>query len=179
MASANIHVFLEYQFTSTVFIPSQQTQNTTFKFPHLSEKIVKQLKHSKRDREDYDISREAENAVEGTGCLKEESNIKAAFALYVTNPHEYEVLGHVTRSHPNNMASTQSFCKIDLTPDDIPGANLDPNGFIKYGNVSLKRWLECRDLKITSNRSDLIQRRVKTMSVQICQSSYPVVSIHH
>ena len=47
----------------------------------------------------------------------------------------------MTRLPTNKMASTQSFCKIDLTPDDVPGANLDPNGFEKDGNLSLKRWL--------------------------------------
>ncbi|CAC5369928.1 unnamed protein product [Mytilus coruscus] len=56
------------------------------------------------------------------------------------------------------MASTQGFMKIKLTDKDIPGAKIDLNDFESYGNVQLKRWLQCRGVKTSGNKPELIQR---------------------
>ncbi|CAC5403327.1 unnamed protein product [Mytilus coruscus] len=56
------------------------------------------------------------------------------------------------------MASTQDFMKIKLTDKDIPGAKIDLNDFESCGNVQLKRWLQCRGVKTSGNKPELIQR---------------------
>ena len=65
-------------------------------------------------------------------------------------------------AHANNqqtiMASTRDFHKIVLTDDDVPGAKIDTNQLGSYGNVQLKRWLECRGIKSSGNRPELLQR---------------------
>ena len=68
----------------------------------------------------------------------------------MTTPH--------TNKSIKSMASTQVFKKINLTSEDVPGAKIDIDNIDKYSNVQLKRWLECRALKTTGNRPDLIQR---------------------
>jgi len=54
------------------------------------------------------------------------------------------------------MASTQEFKNIKLTVQDVPGANIDLNDLETCGNVQLKRWLECRGIKTSDNRSELL-----------------------
>ncbi|XP_071166179.1 uncharacterized protein [Mytilus edulis] len=56
------------------------------------------------------------------------------------------------------MASTRDFIKIDLTAEDIPGAKLDINKLEDYSNMQLKRWLECRGIKSSGNRTELLKR---------------------
>ncbi|KAK6186841.1 hypothetical protein SNE40_006109 [Patella caerulea] len=52
------------------------------------------------------------------------------------------------------MAST----RVVPTSDDVPGATIDFNKLNEYGNVQLKRWLECRGLKLCGNRPELLKR---------------------
>ncbi|CAC5378406.1 unnamed protein product [Mytilus coruscus] len=61
-------------------------------------------------------------------------------------------------SYKQSMASTQSYQKVTLTSDDVPGAKINFDDLDNYGNVQLKRWLECRGLKTGGNKSDLVQR---------------------
>jgi hypothetical protein len=56
------------------------------------------------------------------------------------------------------MASSQAYQNIKLTPDDVPGAKINTDALENYGNVSLKRWLDCRGLKTSRNRYDLLRR---------------------
>ena len=56
------------------------------------------------------------------------------------------------------MASTQDFYDIILKPDDVPGGFINTDELENSGNVQLKRWLECRGLKQSGNRSDLLSR---------------------
>ena len=56
------------------------------------------------------------------------------------------------------MASTQDFYDIILKSEDVPGAYINPDELENSGNVQLKRWLECRGLKQSGNRCDLLSR---------------------
>jgi hypothetical protein len=56
------------------------------------------------------------------------------------------------------MASTQEFQKINLSSDDVPGAYINIDDFDSFSIVQLKRWVECRGLKATGNKPDLLQR---------------------
>ena len=56
------------------------------------------------------------------------------------------------------MASTRDFFQVNLTENDVPGAKLDPNNFDTCSNIQLKRWLECRGIKTSGNRSELLDR---------------------
>ena len=56
------------------------------------------------------------------------------------------------------MASTQEFQKINLSSDDVPGAYINIDDFESSSIVQLKRWVECRGLKATGNKPDLLQR---------------------
>ena len=58
------------------------------------------------------------------------------------------------------MASTRDFQKVYLADDDVPGAKIDTNQLESYSNVQLKRWLECRGVKSSGNRPELLQRWV-------------------
>ena len=49
------------------------------------------------------------------------------------------------------MASTQEFQKINLSPDDVPGAYINIDDFESCSILQLKGWLECRGLKTTNN----------------------------
>ena len=48
--------------------------------------------------------------------------------------------------------------KKTLSPDDVPGAYINIDNFESCSIVQLKRWLECRGLKTTGNKPDLLQR---------------------
>jgi hypothetical protein len=59
------------------------------------------------------------------------------------------------------MASTQEFQKINLSPDDVPGAYINIDDFESCSIVQLKRWLvgmQGLNLKTTGNKPDLLQR---------------------
>ena len=56
------------------------------------------------------------------------------------------------------MAPTQDFYDIILKPEDVPGAFINIDELENCGNVQFKRWLECRGLKQSGNRSDLLSR---------------------
>ena len=59
----------------------------------------------------------------------------------------------------DNMASTDTFTNVTLKEDDgIPGAKLNIEHLQEYSNTQLKRWLQCRGLKISGNRSELLER---------------------
>ena len=51
-----------------------------------------------------------------------------------------------------------SFQSIVLREPDVPGAKLVYESIEKHSNIQLQRWLECRGLAKTGNRSKLIQR---------------------
>lgn len=54
---------------------------------------------------------------------------------------------------------------IVLSEGDVPGAKLPHENVEVNSNHQLKRWLECRGLPRTGNRSDLISRQVNCMYV--------------
>jgi len=45
-----------------------------------------------------------------------------------------------------------------LFEEDVPGAYIDVAKINSYNTVHLKRWLECRCLTRTGNKSDLKER---------------------
>ena len=45
-----------------------------------------------------------------------------------------------------------------LRESDVPGAKLVYESIEKHSNILLQRWLECRGLAKTGNRSKLIRR---------------------
>lgn len=49
-----------------------------------------------------------------------------------------------------------------LETDGVPGAQLLMDRLELYHNDDLKRWLKCRALKLDGNKTDLIQRYIKT-----------------
>ena len=51
------------------------------------------------------------------------------------------------------------FQSIVLHETDVPGAKLVYKS-VKKLNIQLQRWLECRGLTKTGNRSELIQKRL-------------------
>ncbi|CAC5362099.1 unnamed protein product [Mytilus coruscus] len=57
------------------------------------------------------------------------------------------------------MASTRYFIKIDLNANDVPGAKIDINQIKSNDNLQLKRWLECRGIKSSGKRTELLKRR--------------------
>ena len=77
----------------------------------------------------------------------------------------------MTRPHTNKrgtiMASTQTFYDIILKSEDVPGAYINTDELENCGNVQFKRWLECRGLKQSGNRLDLLTRYVFTFRVPL------------
>jgi len=61
------------------------------------------------------------------------------------------------------MASSNAFPKIFLTEDDVPGAKLVYPEVENHSNVQLQRWLVCRGLSSSGNKSALIQRYEYTL----------------
>ena len=57
-----------------------------------------------------------------------------------------------------DMAASNAFQSIVLRESDVPGAKLVYESIEKHSNIQLQRWLECRGLAKTGNRSKLIQR---------------------
>ena len=47
---------------------------------------------------------------------------------------------------------------LTLSENDVPGAKFTGIEVEEHTNIQLKRWLECRGLKKTGKRADLIQR---------------------
>ena len=60
--------------------------------------------------------------------------------------------------HSADMAAANAFQSIVLRESDVPGAKLVYESIEKHSNIQLQRWLECRGLTKTGNRSKLIQR---------------------
>ena len=56
------------------------------------------------------------------------------------------------------MASCKPFQNINLTEDDVPGAKFVYPEIEDHTNVQLQRWLACRGLQTTGNKSTLIKR---------------------
>ena len=48
------------------------------------------------------------------------------------------------------------FTKIELSEDDVPGAKL-AGDFSQYTREQLKRYLQCRGLKTSGKKCDLLQ----------------------
>ncbi|XP_013419437.1 uncharacterized protein LOC106180092 [Lingula anatina] len=47
---------------------------------------------------------------------------------------------------------------VRLTEDDVPGAKFSYETAAEHSNIQLKRWLACRGLKSSGNRSELVAR---------------------
>ena len=58
------------------------------------------------------------------------------------------------------MASINPFKKVKLTEDDVPGAKLSNTKLIENSKTELKRWLECRNMPVSGNKTTLIERSV-------------------
>ena len=59
--------------------------------------------------------------------------------------------------HSADMATSNAF-QFVLRESDVPGAKLVYESIEKHSNIQLQRWLECRGLTKTGNRSKLIRR---------------------
>ena len=59
---------------------------------------------------------------------------------------------------PTDMAASIAFQSIVLRESDVPGAKLVYESIEKHSTIQLQRWLECRGLAKTGNRSKLTQR---------------------
>ena len=80
-----------------------------------------------------------------------------------TNNHYHilKIADEVIRSNIRQispMAASNAFQSIVLRESDVPGAKLVYESIEKHSNIQLQRWLECRGLAKTGNRSKLIQR---------------------
>jgi hypothetical protein len=76
----------------------------------------------------------------------------------------------VSDNKDNRLHNTVNFGKLEcrgvysripkktISPDDVPGAYINIDNFESCSIVQLKRWLECRGLKTTGNKPDLLQR---------------------
>ena len=73
-----------------------------------------------------------------------------------TNNH-YHIL-KIADEVIRTMAASNAFQSIVLRESDVPGAKLVYESIEKHSNIQLQRWLECRGLAKTGNRSKLIQR---------------------
>ena len=49
---------------------------------------------------------------------------------------------------------------IKLSEDEVPGAKFKGKDVEEHTNIQLKRWLECRGLKKSGKRTDLLNRYV-------------------
>lgn len=56
------------------------------------------------------------------------------------------------------MASSNAYQYVTLKEKDVPGAQLIYPEVENHSNVQLKRWLLCRGLTTTGNKSILIER---------------------
>ena len=56
-----------------------------------------------------------------------------------------------------HMAASNAF-QFVLRESDVPGTKLVYESIEKHSNIQLQRWLECRGLAKTGNRSKLIRR---------------------
>jgi len=69
------------------------------------------------------------------------------------------------------MAASELVLVVNLEEVDVPGAKLAYPLVEQHSNVQLQRWLECRSLPKTGNRSALIDRyvelEVESMNVKV------------
>lgn len=69
------------------------------------------------------------------------------------------------------MASSNAYQYVTLKEKDVPGAQLIYPEVENHSNVQLKRWLLCRGLTTTGNKSILIER-------YLLKFIFPLFSIH-
>ena len=72
------------------------------------------------------------------------------------------------------MASTQEFQKINLSPDDVPGAYINIDDFESCSILQLKRWLS-HNCKINTVSQCILFRLVTILSPLLYS---PVMSSH-
>ena len=56
------------------------------------------------------------------------------------------------------MASSNGFIHVALNENDVPGAALSFADVSSHSILQLKRWLQCRGLKQSGNKCELIKR---------------------
>ncbi|XP_053400525.1 uncharacterized protein LOC128557300 [Mercenaria mercenaria] len=56
------------------------------------------------------------------------------------------------------MAASEPFQYIELNENEVPGAKFVYESIEKHSNTQLSRWLECRGLCKTGNRSEILKR---------------------
>ena len=56
------------------------------------------------------------------------------------------------------MASGSGFVFVSLNEKDVPGAKLPYSLMEKHSNPELKLWLSCRELKVSGNKKELVER---------------------
>ncbi|XP_053381993.1 uncharacterized protein LOC128549387 [Mercenaria mercenaria] len=61
-------------------------------------------------------------------------------------------------SELSTMAASEPFQYIELNENEVPGAKFVYESIEKHSNTQLSRWLECRGLRKTGNRSEILKR---------------------
>lgn len=56
------------------------------------------------------------------------------------------------------MAACDKMYAVKLTENDVPGAKFRSSDVTVHSVVELQRWLQCRGLKSTGNKLELIDR---------------------
>ena len=64
------------------------------------------------------------------------------------------------------MAFGGPFFSVRLTESDVPGASLDGRACGECTVTQLQRWLECRGLKTSGTKPELIRRSVHCSVVE-------------
>jgi hypothetical protein len=56
------------------------------------------------------------------------------------------------------MAASDKMYAVKLTENDVPGAKFRSCDISEHSVVELQRWLQCRGLKLSGNKPELIDR---------------------
>lgn len=56
------------------------------------------------------------------------------------------------------MAASDKVFSVKLSEDDVPGAKFHCSDISEHSVCELKRWLECRGLNVSGQKTDLIER---------------------
>ena len=59
----------------------------------------------------------------------------------------------------------KQFFSVKLLEDDVPGAKLSHDNIHDCSVMQLKRWLECRNLQVSGNKTTLVERYFKHLFI--------------
>ena len=65
---------------------------------------------------------------------------------------------HAVKSVGQTMAASEKIFAITLDENEIPGAKFRCSDVSAHSVMELKRWLECRGLKTTGTKPELVKR---------------------